>query len=113
MNRAAFLKTMKDYQSYRKAGKDLEFGRKVMEPIERKKFYAALVTPAMQSTYGGIKVDDAGHVMNTDDKIIPGLYAAGSSSGHGAGAGEVGHALIVAVVYGQVVAETVVADIKK
>lgn len=113
VDKAAFLKTMKDYLAYRKAGKDLEFGRKNMEPIERKKFYAALVTPAMQSTYGGVKVDDGGRVVNTEDKVIPGLYAAGSTSGHGAGAGEVGHALIVAVVYGQVVAETAVADLKK
>jgi fumarate reductase flavoprotein subunit len=80
--------------------------------VEDKKFYAALVTPAMQSTYGGVKVDDAGRVINTENAIIPGLYAAGSTSGHGAGAGEVGHALIVAVVFGQVAAETAVADMK-
>lgn len=112
VNKENFLKTMKDYQTYTVTGVDKEFGRKISDPIDKPKYYAALVTPSMQSTYGGIKVDEKGHVVSTEGKVIPGLYAAGSTSGHGAAAGEVGFALIVAVVYGDVVGETVVEDLK-
>ncbi|MEL1136514.1 flavocytochrome c [Desulfitobacterium sp. THU1] len=112
VNKENFLKTMKDYQTYATTGVDKEFGRKISDPIDKSKYYAALVTPSMQSTYGGIKVDKTGHVISTEEKVIPGLYAAGSTSGHGAAAGEVGYALIVAVVYGDVVGEAVVADLK-
>ncbi|WP_019849443.1 FAD-binding protein [Desulfitobacterium sp. PCE1] len=112
VNKENFLKTMKDYQSYTINGEDKEFGRKISDPIDKPKYYAALVTPSMQSTYGGIKVDETGHVISTEGKVIPGLYAAGATSGHGAAAGEVGYALIVAVVFGDVVGEQAATDIK-
>ncbi len=112
VDKQAFLKTMKDYQAYTVAGKDEEFGRKITDPIDKPKYYATLVTPSMQSTYGGIKVDDAARVISTEGKVIPGLYAAGSTSGHGAAAGEVGYAFIVAIVFGDVAGETAAAEIK-
>lgn len=112
VDKEAFLKTMKDYQAYTKAGKDEEFGKKITESIDTGKFYAALVTPSLQTTHGGVKVDDQGRAISTEGQVIPGLYAAGSTSGHDAGTNATGGASIVNIVFGKVVGEAAVADLK-
>lgn len=73
--------------------------------------YAALVTPAMQSTYGGIHVNAEAQAVDKYSKIIQGLYAAGATSGHGSFANEVGTQGIITLTYGRIAAETIVRDI--
>jgi fumarate reductase flavoprotein subunit len=111
VDKETFLATMEAYQTAGETGEDKEFNRDITDPIDTPKYYAALVTPSMQSTYGGITVDIDGRVIDTNDQVIPGLYAAGATSGHSACAGSVGAALIVAVVFGDVVGETAAAEI--
>lgn len=112
VDKEAFLKTLKDYQAYSAAGKDTEFGKKISDPIDTGKFYAVLVTPSLQTTHGGVKVDDAARAISTKGTVIPGLYAAGSTSGHDAGTNATGGASIVNLVFGKVAGETAAADLK-
>lgn len=112
VNQKAFIKTMKDYMAACQAGKDPEFNRRIQYPIAKAPFYAALVTPSMQSTYGGIKTDEKAQALNADNKPIAGLYAAGATSGHEAYANEVGFAAIIGLVYGKIAGENAAAYAK-
>ena len=112
VDQKAFIKTMKDYMAACQAGKDPEFNRRIQYPIAKAPFYAALVTPSMQSTYGGIKTDEKAQALNADNKSIAGLYAAGATSGHEAYANEVGFAAIIGLVYGKIAGENAAAYAK-
>lgn len=112
VDQKAFIKTMKDYMAACQAGKDPEFNRRIQYPIAKAQFYAALVTPSMQSTYGGIKTDEKAQALNADNKPIAGLYAAGATSGHEAYANEVGFAAIIGLVYGKIAGENAAAYAK-
>lgn len=113
VDQKAFVKTMKDYMQACKNGKDLEFNRPIQHPIAKAPFYAALVTPSMQSTYGGIKTDEKAQALDADNNPIAGLYAAGATSGHEAYANEVGFAAIIGLVYGKIAGENASAFAKK
>lgn len=112
VDQKAFIKTMKDYMAACQAGKDPEFNRRIQYPIAKAPFYAALVTPSMQSTYGGIKTDEKAQALDADNKPIAGLYAAGATSGHEAYANEVGFAAIIGLVYGKIAGENAAAYAK-
>ena len=112
VDQKAFIKTMKDYMAACKAGKDPEFNRKIQHPIAKAPFYASLVTPSMQSTYGGIKTDEKAQALDAQNKPIAGLYAAGATSGHEAYANEVGFAAIIGLVYGKIAGENAAAYAK-
>lgn len=112
VDQKAFIKTIKDYMAACQAGKDPEFNRRIQYPIAKAPFYAALVTPSMQSTYGGIKTDEKAQALNADNKPIAGLYAAGATSGHEAYANEVGFAAIIGLVYGKIAGENAAAYAK-
>jgi len=107
VNQENFVSTMNRYISDCKAGldKDQELGRKIQNPLVKPPFYAALVTPSMQSTYGGLKTNTKAEVLNTKGQVIPGLYAAGAASGHEAYANEVGFAAIIGLTYGRIAGE--------
>jgi fumarate reductase flavoprotein subunit len=50
-------------------------------PIRTAPFYAMPICAAITNTMGGILVDSDARVLDTNDKPIPGLYAAGSTVG--------------------------------
>jgi len=50
-------------------------------PLDRPPFVAYAVTCGITCTYGGLKVNTSGQVMNEDDRPITGLYAAGELVG--------------------------------
>lgn len=50
-------------------------------PIDSPPFTAYAVTCGITFTYGGIAVDTAGRVLDTEDEPIPGLYATGEITG--------------------------------
>ncbi len=105
VDKMAFIETMRRYLQACIDGKDSEFNRKIQQPMGKAPFYAALVTPSMQSTYGGIKTNTKAEAISTDGKVIPGFYAAGAVSGHEAYANEVGFAAIIGLVYGKIAGE--------
>jgi tricarballylate dehydrogenase len=50
-------------------------------PIDRAPFHAYPIISANVFTFGGVKVDTVGRVLNADGEPIPGLYAAGEIIG--------------------------------
>ena len=65
-----------------KAGVDGEFGRQVaLGLIETPPFYAFETFSTMFDTSGGLKINAKAQVVDVWGRVIPGLYAAGSTSG--------------------------------
>jgi fumarate reductase flavoprotein subunit len=76
-------------------------------PIRTAPFYAIPVCAAITYTMGGIAIDAASRVLRTDGTVLPGLYAAGSTTGGldgGPACGYVG-GLVKALVFGLRAAE--------
>lgn len=65
-------------------GEDTDFHKSLeyLKAVETAPFYAMYTTPAMASmfTLGGLKINVNAEVVDYDDQLIPGLYAAGRSS---------------------------------
>lgn len=104
--------TIKRYNEYVENGEDIDFGRANMVhrhgslvKIEKPPFYAYPSTAVVFGTYCGLRIDDTARVINVDDEVIGGLYAAGEVTGgfHGA-AYMTGSALGKAVVFGRIAA---------
>ena len=53
----------------------------VLGPVDTAPYYALAVEASALGTVGGPKTDALGRALDTDGKIIPGLYAAGNSGG--------------------------------
>lgn len=49
-----------------------------LAPLEKGPFYAVRVLPGSFGTFAGIAANDRGQVLDRDDTVIPGLYAAGN-----------------------------------
>jgi flavocytochrome c len=65
--------------------------------------YVAKITPSIHYTMGGLKFDKNGHVINEDNEVIPGLYAAGEVTGSLHGKNRLaGNSLLETVVYGRI-----------
>jgi len=84
-----------------KSQQDTEFNRSTgMErDISDGPFYAIHIAPAVHYTMGGLKINDKTQVLNTDNKVINGLFAAGEIAGGLHGNNRIG---------GNSIAETVV-----
>ena len=67
--------------------------------LEDGAYYASKAISEIYGTYGGVAVDESGHVLSTEDNVISGLYACGEVTGSrdfqltGAYAGGLGPAL--------------------
>ncbi|NPV08426.1 MAG: FAD-binding protein [Anaerolineae bacterium] len=85
--------TIKRWNDSCKAGKDLEFDTgdpnftsydrppDLLVPFTEGPFYAVELFPACLNTQGGMVRDTGGHVLDTEGKPIPRLYAAGENGG--------------------------------
>ena len=90
---------------------DAEFGRDTgMEnDLSVGPFYAIKIAPGIHHTMGGVKIDTKCQVINTDGKVIPGLYAAGEVTGGVHGGNRIGgNAVADIVVFGQVASDSAV-----
>ena len=64
------------------AGLDEDFGRTFeLEPLATPPYYASKGVGCTSDTAGGLKINTEAEVLNWDDEPIPGLYAAGSTTG--------------------------------
>lgn len=81
-----------------------QFGRTLYSvPLDKPPFYAGARIPTVHHTMGGIKIDTDTHVLDTDGKIIPGLYAAGEVTGGIHGSNRLGgNALADITVFGRI-----------
>ena len=101
--------TVETWQGYYDAGEDTEFGRtdSMFSRIDTPPYYGTLISPASQTTYGGILIDLDTHVLREDGSVISGLYAAGET------AAQYGQGTTIAVVLGKLAGEVACADIGK
>lgn len=51
------------------------------QPLDEPPFHAFAVTCGITFTFGGLRIDGTAHVLNSEGKRIPGLYAAGELVG--------------------------------
>ena len=74
--------TVAKYNSFVEMGKDPDFKKPApMYKIQKPPFYAAWSTPILHDTLTGLKINRKCEVVDINDQVIPGLYAAGESAG--------------------------------
>lgn len=86
--------TVNTWNSYVDTGTDPEFERGAdapMHKIEGPKFYAASIVLVWHDSYGGLRINGSGQVLDTQGQVIPHLYSGGEAAGginkHGLGRG--------------------------
>lgn len=73
-------------------------------------FHVAMMTPVLHYTMGGLEIDQGSHVIGTDGKPVPGLFAAGEVAGGVHGANRLGgSSLLGCVVFGRVAGDSAAA----
>ncbi|WP_039801515.1 3-oxosteroid 1-dehydrogenase [Nocardia araoensis] len=94
---AALAATVERFNGFARAGRDEDFRRgdsaydryygdptvrpnPCLAPIEQGPFYAVEMVPGDLGTKGGLVTDEHARVLDSDDRPIPGLYAAGNNS---------------------------------
>jgi succinate dehydrogenase/fumarate reductase flavoprotein subunit len=109
--RDTFIRTLKGYNAAVAAGEDPSPPRSGQAwPLRVPPFVAVKVAPSITHTVGGLAVDTGCRVLRgTDERPIPGLYAAGVEVG-GVSAGGYTSGLASALVFGNTAAESAVAD---
>ena len=80
---ANFKRTVTRYNELARKKKDLDFGKHPdrLTTIEKPTFYASKIEPYNMVTLGGLQINDRLQVLDTQRNVIPGLYAAGNTSG--------------------------------
>ncbi|CAI2348209.1 unnamed protein product [Caenorhabditis sp. 36 PRJEB53466] len=105
--------TLEEYQKVFKGEIEDPFGKKVFpvaaispsEPI-----YAAIVTPAIHYTMGGLKIDERARVLDEQDRPIEKLFAAGEVTGGVHGSNRLaGNSLLECVVFGRIAGDYALA----
>lgn len=79
VDKTALSETVNRYNELCAAGKDEDFGKPAekMIAVEGPQYAAIVLKPAVTVTYGGLVTDTTSHVLDTEGKTIPGLFAAG------------------------------------
>ena len=102
---AAFVETMDTWNQAVANGVDEEFGRDngMDADLSTAPFYAIQIAPGIHHTMGGIKIDPDTEVISTEGEVIPGLYAAGETTGGVHGGNRIGgNAVCDFVVFGRI-----------
>ena len=98
--------TVRKWNSYVDAGADPDFGRgkdAPMHKIDKPPFYAAAICPVWHDSYGGLRINGKGQVLDTQGEVIPGLFSGGEASGGGNQHG-LGRALVHGYIAGSEIA---------
>ncbi|HEX6709331.1 MAG TPA: FAD-dependent oxidoreductase, partial [Rubrobacter sp.] len=105
------LRTLEEYNAAIDSGEKISPPRSGRaEPLHVPPFVAVKVAPSITHTVGGLAVDAGCRVLrSTDEKPVPGLFAAGVEVG-GVSAGGYTSGLASALVFGRIAAESAVAD---
>jgi len=111
---AALEATVARYNELCAKGVDEDFGKpaQYMIPVEGDEYYAFRMNPSTSVTFGGLEIDVSGRVLDTENKPIDGLYAAGEVAFTGLFDAEYpccGMAIGSAVYYGRVAAMSAIA----
>ncbi len=91
-----------------------EFGRTLYSTkIDNGPFYAAPRVPTVHHTMGGIQINTNAQVIDTNNNVIPGLFAAGEVTGGIHGANRLGgNALTDTVVFGRIAGKNAAAAMR-
>jgi succinate dehydrogenase/fumarate reductase flavoprotein subunit len=78
-----FKRTVEEYNGFCEKGHDDHFvkNRIYLRPVMKPPFYAFKCFLDFVGTNGGIKINEKTEVLDTEDNVIPGLYAAGNDAG--------------------------------
>ncbi|MBI6875217.1 flavocytochrome c [Clostridium aciditolerans] len=114
-NSAEFEKTINTYNASVQAKKDAEFGRADMKfELNKPKYYAIPVQPAIHHTMGGLKINTNTQVINKFGQVVEGLFAAGEVTGGVHGANRLGgNAVADITVFGRIAGDNAAQLAKK
>ena len=102
MDPAVVKATIDEYNAGVDANND-KFGKTPMNKIDTAPFYGNLRTPVVHHTMGGIRINTDAQVISTEGEPIPGLFAAGETTGDIHGTNRVGaNALPDIIVFGRI-----------
>ncbi|GAB2953187.1 flavocytochrome c [Hafnia psychrotolerans] len=92
MDHHAFLATLESYNVAVDKQEDAEFGRKtaLRHPIHQGPFYAIRIAPGVHHTMGGVTINTDTSVLDAQEQVIRGAYAAGEVAGGIHGANRIG-----------------------
>ena len=96
--------------------KDSEFGRETAmdNDLSESPYYAVAIAPGIHHTMGGVKINTNTQVLNTDDDVITGLYAAGEVTGGIHGDNRIGgNAVADIVIFGRQAGEQSASFVKE
>ncbi|MDO4991320.1 MAG: FAD-binding protein, partial [Eubacteriales bacterium] len=114
MDPAVFVDTVNKFNSYVDNESDPDFGRTIYGPnlkVETAPFYASPRSPSVHHTMGGLKIDGNAHVISTEGEIIPGLFAAGETTGGLHGSNRLGgNAIADCLTFGRIAGEAAMAE---
>ena len=113
---AVLAKTLADWNEIVANQRDTEFGRTtgMKEDLSTPPYYAIKIAPGIHHTMGGVKINTAAEVINTEGKAIPGLFAAGEVCGGVHGGNRLGgNAVADIVIFGRIAAESAMAYLGK
>ncbi len=101
---ATLAETLETWNGYVAEGKDADFDRtSFTEALDTAPYYALQVTPGVHHTMGGIKINPSAEVMKEDGSVIPGLFAAGETTGGVHGGNRLGGTAVTdIIVYGRI-----------
>ncbi len=79
---AGFMEQIEEYNDMCEAGFDevFEKDRQYMEPIAKGPFYCCRQNVGAYGSLGGVKINNKMEVLDTDAKVIPGLYCVGTDA---------------------------------
>lgn len=100
-----FVDTMDTWNAAVAAGEDKEFGRSngMDADLSTAPYYAIKIAPGIHHTMGGLKINTDAEVLDTQGNVIPGLYAAGETTGGVHGGNRIGgNAVCDFVVFGRI-----------
>ncbi len=112
---ATLAKTLEDWNGYVKNQRDPDFGRTtgMDADLTTPPYYAIKIAPGIHHTMGGVKINTAAQVINTEGQAIPGLFAAGEVTGGVHGGNRLGgNAVADIVIFGRIAAESALEYIK-
>lgn len=101
----SFVQTMEVWNKAVETGVDEEFGRNngMDDALTTAPFYAIQIAPGIHHTMGGIRINTNAEVIDTQGNVIPGLFAAGETTGGVHGGNRIGgNAVCDFVVFGRI-----------
>ncbi|MDF9841719.1 MULTISPECIES: flavocytochrome c [unclassified Paenibacillus] len=111
----ALADTLERYNGFVASGTDTDFERAdLVLSFEQGKYYAIQVTPGIHHTMGGVVINTQAQVLDTNDQIIKGLYAAGEVTGGVHGGNRLGgNALADIITFGRIAADEAVKSLNQ